>query len=128
MQSIIFFESTVSCGFPSPAEEFSGISINLNKELIPRPASSFLVRAKGRSMENCGIYDGDVLIVDRSLEAKSGNIIVAELDREFLVKRFKKSGRDFFLMSESENSFSIKITDEMSFSIWGVVTYVIHKL
>lgn len=125
---IILSASSVSAGFPSPAEDFSEKRLDLNEYLIKHPAATFFVRAKGNSMQNGGISDGDLLIVDRSLEARSGNIIIAFLDGEFTVKRIRITQKQIFLIPENENFKPIKITEGMDFQVWGVVTGVIKQL
>jgi DNA polymerase V len=122
------FVPAVSAGFPSPAEDFIDKKLDLNEYLIRNQPATFLVRVQGNSMENAGILDGDILVVDRSLEPSSGKIVIGVIDGEFTVKRIvKKSGR-FFLQPENETFTPIEITPEMDFKIWGIVTFAIHKL
>ncbi|MDD3647741.1 MAG: translesion error-prone DNA polymerase V autoproteolytic subunit [Candidatus Dojkabacteria bacterium] len=121
-------ESSVPAGFPSPADDFSERSLDLNEYLIKHPAATFFVRAKGVSMQNGGIWDGDLLIVDRSLEAQSGNIVIAFINGEFTVKRIRISEKRIYLMPENRSFKPIRITEEMDFQVWGVVTFVIKQL
>ena len=120
--------SAVEAGFPSPAEDYIEGSLDLNKHLIKHPAATFFVRVSGDSMINAGIYPGDILIVDRSLEAIDKKIVIAVIDGELTVKRLKHRDNLLFLEPENEAYLPIKITKEMSFEVWGVVTNVIHKV
>lgn len=122
------YSNTISAGFPSPADDFLEQKLDLNKHLIKNPTATFLIRVNGVSMINAGISDGDILIVDRSLQAVSGNIVIGVINGEFTVKRILKKGKKLFLQPENENYKPVEITEEMSFTIWGVVTYTIHKL
>ena len=95
-QKLQFFASPVSCGFPSPADDFVENELDLNEHLINHPASTFFVKAKGSSMIDAAILDGDLLVIDRSLDPKNNSIVLANIDGEFLVKRFvKKGGYEF---------------------------------
>lgn len=123
----LFLES-VSAGFPSPADDYLEGRLDLNQHLINRPAATFFVRVTGDSMQGAGIYSGDLLIVDRSLEAKDNNIIIAVIDGELTVKRLSKINNKIFLLPENTNYEPIEITDQMSFEVWGVVTNVIHSV
>ena len=125
--SIPFFSNPVSAGFPSSAEDHIERSLDLNDLLIHHPAATFFVRASGRSMEAAGIYDGDILIVDRSLSATNGKIVIAVLNGEFTVKRIKIIGEELFLAPENPNFPLLKVEKESDFQIWGIVTYVIHS-
>ncbi len=118
----------VSAGFPSPAENYIEESLDLNKTLIKNPAATFFVRVKGESMQEIGILDQDILVVDRSLAAKNGTVIVAVINGEFTVKKICKKGKDWFLVAENKNYQPILLTKEMDFTVWGVVSYAIHPL
>lgn len=122
------FLEAVSAGFPSPAEDYLEGKLDLNDYLIMNPASTFLVRVTGDSMKNAGIHSGDLLVVDRSLEAKDGNIVIAVIDGELLVKRLKLIKNKYYLLPENSNFKPIEITETMSFEVWGVVSTVIHPL
>jgi DNA polymerase V len=122
------FESRVSAGFPSPADDYSEASLDLNKHLISHPTATFFVRASGNSMINAGIHDNDILVVDRSLEPKHGNIVIAALNSELTVKRLYAKGGKVTLTPENVDYPAIEITEEMEFLIWGVVTSVVHQL
>jgi DNA polymerase V len=119
--------STVNAGFPSPAEDFIESQIDISRKLIKHPASTFLVRAKGDSMIDKGIQDGDILVVDKSLEAKNNSVVIAYIDGEFTVKRFVKKKNEVILYPANNNYEPIKITSENDFLVWGVVTYVLHS-
>lgn len=119
---------SISAGFPSPADDYIELSIDLNKELIKNQSSTFYGRVKGYSMKDAGIEDNDVLIIDKSLEPKNGSVAVCFLDGEFTVKRISIK-KDFIYLNPENNSFKpIKITKENDFVIWGIVTYVIKKM
>ena len=124
---IPLFESGVSAGFPSPADDYMDLPIDLNEFLIKHPAATFYVRVKGNSMEGAGIRNGDLLIVDRAEEPRNKSIVLGIIDGEFTVKRIKKKGSDLYLMPDNPEFKPIKIDDNMDFQVWGVVTYVVHK-
>lgn len=123
----IFMES-VSAGFPSPADDYIDNKLDLNEFLIKNPSATFFVRVTGDSMVNAGIYSGDILVVDRSIEAKNGYVIIAVIDGELLVKRLRQTKKKIFLYPENSNFTPIEITSQMNFEVWGVVTNVIHSL
>jgi len=123
-----FFLTPVQAGFPSPAEDYVEKSLDLNELLIEHPAATFFVRVEGNSMIDAQIHSGDVLIIDRSLSAKSGSIIIAVLNGDFTVKRLVLKKEKTFLMAENPKYPPIEILEENDFQIWGVVTYVIHKI
>ncbi len=125
--SLPLFSTPVSAGFPSPAESHIDRKIDLNEELIKHPAATFFVRVEGDSMEGAGILSGDILVVDRSIQAKDGKIIVAVVNGEFAVKRIKKIKKKYFLIPENKKYSPIEITKEMDFSIWGIVLHAIHS-
>jgi DNA polymerase V len=120
--------SLVPAGFPSPAEDFSEGPLDLNHYLVNHPSATFFVRATGDSMTEIGIFPGDILIVDRSLAARSQKIVIATMNGDFTVKRLIIQGDKISLHSANPNYKPIYITEIMDFSIWGVVTYVIHNL
>ncbi len=123
-----FFQSPVQAGFPSPADDFVEKVLDLNELLIEHETATFFVRVQGSSMKEAHILDGDVLIVDRAKEVVSGTIVVAVLNGEFTVKRIKKEGERVWLMPENKKFPPIEVMPEMEFQVWGVVTYVIHKI
>ena len=124
---IPFYQSNVPAGFPSPAENFMDLDLNLQDYLVQHPSATFCVRVTGDSMQNAGIFSGDVMVVDRALEPKNNTIVLAVLDGEFTVKRIQKKGKELFLKPENKDFKAIKITEEMNFQVWGVVTHIIHK-
>ena len=117
----------ISAGFPSPAEDFTELSISLDKHLIQNPAATFMAYANGKSMVQSGIHHGDILIIDRSLNARNGDIIVALLYGEFMIKQLSIIKDTFFLVPKNSEYSPLKISDDMDFEIWGVVTYSIRK-
>lgn len=127
-QEIPFVKSGISAGFPSPADDFLDASIDLNKELIKNPASTFYGRVRGDSMINAGLNDGDLLIIDRSLEPVNKKIAVCFIDGEFTVKRIKITDKNIFLVAENEKYEPIKVTEQNEFLIWGIVTTVIKSV
>ena len=125
---IPFYQSNVPAGFPSPAEDFMDLDLNLQEYLVQHPSATFCVRVTGDSMQNAGIYSGDVMVVDRALEAQNNTIVLAILDGEFTVKRIQKKGQELYLKPENSKFKPIQITEEMNFQVWGVVTHIIHKI
>lgn len=122
------YNCSVSAGFPSPAEEWADYSLDLNQHLIQNAPATFFVRASGDSMQNVGIFDGDLLIVDRSRNAKSQDIVIVSVNGDLTVKRLiAKKGKNF-LKAENEGFSSIELTEDTDVHIWGVVTYVVHDL
>ena len=117
----------ISAGFPSPVEDFTELSISLDKHLIQNPAATFMAYANGNSMVQAGIHHGDILIIDRSLDARNSDIIIAVLHGEFTVKRLSIVKDTFFLIPQNPQYSPMKISDDMDFEIWGVVTYSIRK-
>jgi DNA polymerase V len=122
------FGSTVNAGFPSPAADHSQKRIDLNEHLIRNKEATFLFRVKGDSMIGTGIYEGDVLIVDRSIEPRHHAIVLAVLNDEYTVKRLHRRGGTIKLVSENPLYPPIVIKSGEELSIWGVVTYNLHKL
>ena len=122
------YNSKVPAGFPSPADDYVDIKLDLNSYLIKRPAATFLVRVSGDSMIGAGIYDDDILVVDRSLEPKHGKIVIAAIEGQLTVKRLHRKGGRVMLMPENDKHVPIDITDHDSIHIWGVVTNVIHTV
>ena len=125
---IPFYQSNVPAGFPSPAEDFMDLDLNLQEYLVQHPSATFCVRVTGDSMQNAGIYSGDVMVVDRALEPQNNTIVLAILDGEFTVKRIQKKGQELYLKPENSKFKPIQITEEMNFQVWGVVTHIIHKI
>ena len=119
---------SVSAGFPSPADDYTEQNIDLNEHLIKNPFSTFFLRVKGDSMINSGIQNHDLIIVDKSLIAMPGNIVIAMIDGEFTVKRLEKKNGELYLKAENRNYPNFNFEDHNDIQIWGVVTYSIHKL
>ena len=116
-------------GFPSPAENYVEEKLNLNSYLIKNKESSFFVRVSGDSMINVGIFDNDILIVDRSLDPKRQSIVIVSIDGELVIKKLMKDqSKNYYLKSENSNYPNIKLNSNRDTIIWGVVTYVIHSL
>jgi DNA polymerase V len=122
------FMAKVPAGFPSPAADYEEDKLDLNKHLIKNPAATFFVRVVGDSMVKAGIHDGDLLVVDRSIEPKDKNVVIAVINGELTVKRIRIRKNKLTLVAENENYKSQEINEEMEFEVWGVVTYVIHAL
>ncbi len=120
--------SHVPAGFPSPAQDYIEGSIDLNEFLISHPNSTFFVRVEGYSMTNAGIQPDDLLIVDRALEAIHNKIVIAILDGELTVKRLSIVDDVYWLIPENPTYSPIRIDENIDFIVWGVVTYVIHKV
>ncbi len=125
--SIPIFSSRVQAGFPSPADDHLEDRLDLNKHLIHHQEATFFVRAQGESMLNAGIHPGDILVVDKSLPAKSSKIVIAVVDGEFTVKRLHKYKGKITLKAENPEFDDIVISEGNELIIWGVVTSVIHQ-
>ena len=124
---IPFFASPVSAGFPSPADDYVELSLDLNKHLIKHPSATFYARVKGDSMIDAGINDGDLLVVDRALDIYDNCIAVCIIDGEFTVKRLKKQKDKILLIPENKEYKPIEVSEFNDFEVWGIVAYVIHK-
>ncbi len=122
-----YVEGGIQAGFPSPAQDFINETIDLNKELINHPAATFYGRVVGDSMIKEGIEEGDVLIIDRSLEPHNKDLVVCCIDGEFTLKRIQVESNKVWLIPSNELFDPILVTLDNQFSIWGVVTYVIKK-
>ena len=122
------FSARVAAGFPSPAEDHLESRLDLNQHLIRNPSSTFFVRAAGESMMEAGIYDQDLLIVDRSIEKRNRRVVIATINGEFTVKRLVQGEEGIFLVAENPDFDRIPIRVDSDFSVWGVVTYVIHQV
>jgi len=121
-------EYGISAGFPSPADDFKEIRISLDKELVKNSESTFYARVSGDSMEDAGLSDGDLIIIDKSLNAENNKIAVCFIDGEFTVKRIKKEKGKFYLMPENKKYKPIELSEDNELIIWGVVEYVIKKV
>ncbi|OGN62385.1 MAG: hypothetical protein A3F09_00805 [Chlamydiae bacterium RIFCSPHIGHO2_12_FULL_49_11] len=127
-EKVYLYTSTVAAGFAKPAEEGAEGPLDLNEHLIRHPAATFFVRVEGHSMQGAGIFSGDMLIVDRAKEAKTGAVILAVLGGEFTVKRLVRNGKRVGLQAEHPDFPIVWVHDRDDFAVWGVVTYVIHSL
>ena len=118
----------VSAGFPSPADDYIDIGIDLNEHLIQHPASTFLLRVSGNSMTGAGIYNDDLLVIDRSLNPHPGHIVVAIIEGAFTLKRLMLKNGTLYLDAEHPNYPKIDLREYGDVQIWGVVIYSIHSL
>ncbi len=122
-----FFDVGISAGFPSPADDFIELQIDLNKFLIKHKDTTFFAKVKGHSMKNAGIYDGDLLVIDKSLEPQDNKIAVCQIDGEFTVKRIKIEKDIVWLIAENEDYAPIRVTPENELMIWGIVIHSIKS-
>ena len=121
-------EQEISAGFPSPVDDFKEIRISLDKELVKNKEATFYARVSGNSMENAGLSDGDLIVIDRSLNPENNKIAVCFIDGDFTVKRIVKKEGKLYLKPENKNYKRILIKEEDHLIIWGIVTYVIKKI
>ena len=124
---IPLYGDAVPAGFPSPADDYLDMDLNLHDYLVQHPSATFCVKAIGDSMVDAGIKSSDVMVIDRALTPKNNDIILAVIDGEFTVKRIKKNDDELYLIPANENYRPVKITEDMDFQVWGVVTFIIHK-
>ncbi len=122
------FGSAVSAGFPSPADDYIESRIDMNEYLIQHKEATFFLRVQGDSMNQLGILDGDLLVVDRSIPVEVGNIVIAAIDGEFTVKQFALSEGNPILKAANPAYKDISIDPDGDLEIWGVVRWAIHKL
>lgn len=126
-RAVPLYSSRVQAGFPSTVDDSVELSLDLNRYVIRHPSSTFFIKVEGDSMEGAGIFSGDILAVDRSLEPKHNSIVVAVVYDELTVKRLSLEKGKTFLFAENPNYEPIEITEEMSSFIWGVVTHSVRK-
>ena len=127
--TIPYYLHKAGAGFPSPATDYIEEDIDLNVHLIKNVPATFIIRVQGKSMVNAGIYDGDLLVVDKSLKPKNFSTVIANVHDELVVKSFVKEGDKQFLTSGSKKfEDRILINEEADVFVWGVVTYVIHSV
>ena len=127
--TIPFYLHKVGAGFPSPATDYIEDDLDLNTHLISNAPATFIIRVQGKSMRDVGIYDGDLLIVDKSINPKSFSTVIANVNEELVVKTFIKEKEVSYLTSGSKSIIEkINLGENQEVIIWGVVTYVIHKL
>ena len=121
------FHDAVPAGFPSPASDYIDQRLDLYDYLGVHSEATFFLRVQGDSMQGAGIYDGDLLVVDRSRNPKSGQVVIAVIDGEFTVKRLQKSGGRMWLKAENPLYPPIELHDGQELEVWGVVSHVVHK-
>ena len=128
--NVSYIDTVIKAGFPSPAQDYISGTIDLNRELIRHRETTFLARVSGNSLQEAGICDGDIVIIDKSLEAKNGDFVVAFIDGEFTLKefRFDEAENCAWLIPHNKNYEPIKVTQENDFLVWGVLTYTIKQL
>ena len=121
------FSDAVSAGTPFAAQDHVDHTLDLNTHLISSPTTTFFVRVAGDSMTGANIFDGDLLVVDRSPKPRENDIVIAVVDSDLTVKRYKPSNNGIVLQAENPDHRDIHVTQDQDFSIWGVVMHVIHK-
>ena len=121
-------EQGISAGFPSPADDFKEIRISLDRELVKNGDATFYAKVSGDSMINAGLSDGDLIVIDRSLDPENNKIAVCFIDGDFTVKRIIKKGSDLYLKPENKNYKAIRVDEVNNLIIWGIVTYVIKSM
>ncbi|HMW66490.1 MAG TPA: translesion error-prone DNA polymerase V autoproteolytic subunit [Chitinophagaceae bacterium] len=115
-------------GFGAATDDYAERGIDLNEQLVRNKPATFFFRMKGDAMQDAGIFDGDTLIVDRSVKLVNGRVIVAILNGELLVRRFHKNFSSAFLIAENSRYKNINLAEFSDFAVWGVITYVIHPM
>lgn len=125
-----FVDGGIKAGFPSPAQDYLTESIDLNRDIIRHKESTFYAKVDGDSMRDAGISDGDIIVIDKALEAKDGDFVVAFIDGEFTVKQFRldKSGQCGWLVPYNSDYSPVKVTEDNEFLVWGVITFTIKKM
>ena len=123
-----YYENRIQAGFPSPAQDAYGDVIDLNRELIDNPAATFCARVIGNSMMDAGIYNGDILIIDKSLTPRNGDIAVCFIDGDFTVKRITVKDNGIYLTPANKKFPELHVSDESNFTVWGVVSHIIHRV
>jgi DNA polymerase V len=121
-------EEGISAGFPSPADDFKETRISLDRELVKNKEATFYARVDGDSMIGAGLEDGDLLVIDKSLDSENGRIAICLIDGDFTVKRIKKEKNKLYLMPENKKYKPIELKEESELVIWGIVEYVIKKV
>jgi len=127
LDEIKLAEPLVPAGFPSPADDFIEMEINIQDYIVKNKEATFCVKVEGTSMTKAGINTGDIMIVDRSLNPKHNDIVLAVIDGEFTVKRLAVNDKSIYLMPENDSFSPIQINESMDFQIWGIITHIIHK-
>ena len=126
--NIPFYSQAVAAGFPSPADDFLEFDLSLDKKLIKHPSATFFVRVNGTSMVNAKIFDGSILLIDRAEKIKNGDIVLAVVDGDFTVKRYRKSGETVLLYPENKNMRPIKIVPGSESYVWGKVMWSFNNI
>ena len=127
--TVPFYLHKAGAGFPSPATDYIEEDVDLNVHLIKNVPATFIIRVQGKSMTDVGIYDGDLLVVDKSLKPKNFSTVIANVHDELVVKSFiKEKGEQFLTSGSKRTEDKIIINSESDVFIWGVVTYVIHSV
>ena len=127
--TIPYYLHKAGAGFPSPATDYIEDDLDLNTHLINNAPATFIIRVQGKSMRDVGIYDGDLLIVDRSINPKNLSTVIANVNDELVVKTIlKEKGETFLTSGSKKTSDRIPLAKDQEIIIWGVVTYVIHKV
>ena len=124
----VMAQDGIHAGFPSPATDYMTQAIDLNKELVRHPAATFYGRVVGDSMIDAGVEEGDILVIDKSLEAREGDMAVCFVDGEFTLKHLHFHEGGVTLRPANSNYPEIEVGEGMDFTMWGVVTYVIKKI
>lgn len=117
----------VRAGFPNPAEDASGLPLDLNELVVKHPVSTYYLRVAGDSMEGANIVEGDIVVVDKSLNPKNGDIVVAAVDGDFTLKYLRHKGQQAWLVAANPTYEPIALHEALDAQVWGVVTFVIHK-
>ncbi len=123
-----YVDEGIAAGFPSPAQDYMDLSLDLNQALIKHPSATFYGRVKGDSMRDAGIEDGDILVIDRSIDYQDGMTAVCFIDGEFTVKKLKIEKDKILLIPANEKYAPIEVNPENEFMIWGIVTFVIKNM
>ena len=123
-----YISSGIKAGFTSPAADFDGTRVSIDQIVVKNALATFYAKANGNSMTGAGIDDGDILVIDKSVEPQDGKIAVCFIDGEFTVKRIKVQENSLLLLPENKLFEPIEITEENNFIIWGIVTFVVKKL
>ncbi len=121
------FGHKVAAGFPSPADDYIESRLSLDEHLVQHKESTFFVRATGNSMVKAGIFDGNLLVVDKSLTPSSGDIVIAVLDGELTLRRLIKHGSKVILKPENPRFKEVELKEDQEFQVWGVVTSTVKK-
>ena len=127
-KSLHLVNEGISAGLPSPADDFKELRISIDQEVVRNEEATFYARVSGQSMQGAGLDDGDLLVIDRSMEPQHNKIAVCYIDGEFTVKRLKVTPGGIFLMPENPNYQPIEVSEDNELIIWGIVTYVVKKL